>query len=137
MARLWESPSTPSVQCRSIHRWYFGVWRRAHPVWRTSHAGVGTFIHVLADHQDELAKRFASRAVDKFSGVRHANSEDNIPRFDECVATFECATRSMYEEGDHVIVVAHVDRIDQREREPLLFWAGRFTVLETVASSRG
>lgn len=94
-------------------------------------------IHVLADHQDELARRFASRATDKFSEVRHGNSEDNIPRFDECVATFECATRSMYEEGDHVIVVAHVDRIDQREREPLLFWAGRFTVLETVASSRG
>jgi flavin reductase (DIM6/NTAB) family NADH-FMN oxidoreductase RutF len=94
-------------------------------------------IHVLADHQDELARRFASRMADKFSGVRHGDSEDNIPLFDECVATFECATRSMYEEGDHVIVVAHVDRIDQREREPLLFWAGRFTVLETLASSRG
>ena len=94
-------------------------------------------IHVLADHQDELAKRFASRVPDKFSGLSHESSQDNIPRLDECVATFECATRTLHEEGDHVIVIAHVQQIDQREREPLLFWGGKFVLFETATSSRG
>lgn len=99
--------------------------------------GCRHIIHVLADHQDALAKRFASRLPDKFSGLSHESNQDNIPRLDECVATFECTTRTLHEEGDHVIVIAHVQQIDQREREPLLFWGGKFVWFETAASSRG
>jgi flavin reductase (DIM6/NTAB) family NADH-FMN oxidoreductase RutF len=94
-------------------------------------------IHVLADHQDKLARRFARPAPDKFAGLPHQTSQDNIPLFDECVATCGCVTRTLYEEGDHVIVIAHVEQIDQREREPLLFWGGKFALLETAASSCG
>jgi flavin reductase (DIM6/NTAB) family NADH-FMN oxidoreductase RutF len=99
--------------------------------------GLRHIIHVLADDQDELAKRFASRVPDKFSGLSHGSSQHNIPRLDKCVATFECTTRTLHEEGDHVIVIAHVEHIDQREREPLLFWGGKFVLFETAASSRG
>jgi 3-hydroxy-9,10-secoandrosta-1,3,5(10)-triene-9,17-dione monooxygenase reductase component len=115
------------------------LWSLARGSLNLPHFAVGRrhIIHVLADHQDELAKRFASRAPDKFSGLSHETTEDNIPLFDECVATFGCATRALYEEGDHVIVIAHVEQIDQREREPLLFWGGKFALLETAASSRG
>ena len=94
-------------------------------------------IHVLAHDQEELATRFASRIPDKFSGIPHTIAGDNIPRFDECVATFECTTRTLHVEGDHVIVIAHVERIDQRARDPLLFCGGKFAVLDTALSSRG
>lgn len=115
------------------------LWSLAKGSSNLPHFAVGRrqIIHVLADHQDELAKRFSSRVPDKFSGLAHETSQDNIPLFDECVATFGCTPRSLYEEGDHVIVIAHVEQIDQREREPLLFWAGKFALLETAASSRG
>ena len=115
------------------------LWSLAKGSPNLTHFALGRrhIIHVLADHQDELAKRFASRAPDKFSGLSHDTNRDNIPLFDECVATFECTTRTLYEEGDHVIVIAYVEQIDQRERGPLLFWGGKFVLLETAASSRG
>ena len=94
-------------------------------------------IHVLAHDQEALAQRFASRVPDKFDGIVHAINDNNIPLFDACVATFECTTHALHEEGDHVIVIAQVERLDQRERDPLLFCGGKFAVLDTVASSRG
>jgi flavin reductase (DIM6/NTAB) family NADH-FMN oxidoreductase RutF len=115
------------------------LWSLAKGSPNLPHFAIGRrhIIHVLADHQDALAERFASRVPDKFSGLPHETSQDNIPLFDECVATFGCATRTLYEEGDHVIVIAHVEQIDQRERDPLLFWGGKFVLLETAANSRG
>lgn len=94
-------------------------------------------IHVLAHDQEELATRFASRMPDKFDGIAHTIKDDNIPRFDQCVATFECITHALHEEGDHIIVIARVRHLDQRERDPLLFCDGKFAVLDTLASRRG
>jgi flavin reductase (DIM6/NTAB) family NADH-FMN oxidoreductase RutF len=89
-------------------------------------------IHVLARDQEELAKRFASPMPDKFAGVPHDFTVSNVPRFDGCVAVFECRTRALYEEGDHVIIVARVEHLIHREREPLLFCSGKFAALETA-----
>ena len=42
-------------------------------------------------------------------------------------ATFECANRSRYEEGDHVIFVGEVERCTHRpDASPLLFHGGKF-----------
>ena len=87
-------------------------------------------IHVLAHDQEELARRFASPAADKFAGVPHVLTASSVPRFDGCVAVFECRTRSLYEEGDHMIVVAAVEHLIHRVRDPLLFCGGKFSVLE-------
>jgi flavin reductase (DIM6/NTAB) family NADH-FMN oxidoreductase RutF len=115
------------------------LWSLAKGSPNLPHFAIGRrhIIHVLADHQDDLARRFSSRSPDKFSGLPFDISQDDIPLLDDCVATFECATRTWYEEGDHVIVIAHVRQIDQREREPLLFWGRKFLLLEAAASSRG
>lgn len=94
-------------------------------------------IHVLAHDQEPLAQRFASRIPGKFDGIVHALNDNNIPLFDECVATFDCITHALHEEGDHIIVIARVEQIDQRERDPLLFCGGKFAVLDTAASSLG
>lgn len=89
-------------------------------------------IHVLARDQEELAKRFASPIADKFAGIPHEFTASNVPRFDGCVAVFECRTRALYEEGDHIIIVARVEHLIHREREPLLFCAGKFAALEVA-----
>ena len=89
-------------------------------------------IHVLARDQEQLAKRFASPVADKFAGIPHEFTASNVPRFDGCVAVFECRTRAFYEEGDHIIIVARVEHLIHREREPLLFCAGKFATLEVA-----
>ena len=99
--------------------------------------GAHHVIHVLAHDQEALAQRFASRIPDKFDGIAHVINDNNIPLFGECVATFDCVTHSLHAEGDHVIVIARVDALDQRARDPLLFCGGKFAVLDTAASSRG
>lgn len=94
-------------------------------------------IHVLAHDQEELARRFASRIPGKFDGIAHSLNGDNLPYLEQCVATFECITHALHEEGDHVIVIARVERLAQRDRAPLLFCGGKFAVLDKAASSLG
>lgn len=115
------------------------LWSLAAKSPSLAHFALGTHhvIHVLAHDQEELAQRFASRIPDKFDGIDHVINDNNIPLFSECVATFDCVTHALYAEGDHVIVIARVDALDQRARDPLLFCGGKFAVLDTVASKRG
>ncbi|MBX9834116.1 MAG: flavin reductase family protein, partial [Burkholderiaceae bacterium] len=56
-------------------------------------------INVLAADQKALAERFATRGVDRWSGVEHNPGISDAPVLAGCAATFECFNRSRYEEG--------------------------------------
>ena len=115
------------------------LWSLARTSPNLEHFGVGAehLIHILAHDQEPLARRFASRAVDKFEGIAHNVTDGGLPQFDHCLAYFECRTHAWHEEGDHIIVIARVHALDHRVRDPLLFCAGKFAVLETSASNLG
>lgn len=84
-------------------------------------------INVLAADQQVLAQRFASKDLDRWSGVAYAEGGGGAPLIDGAVATFECHNRSRYEEGDHVIFVGEVERCTHRPGvPPLLYHGGRF-----------
>ena len=86
-------------------------------------------IHVLAADQLDLARRFATRGADRFgeqSGTAWQPNGARLPRVDGCVAWFECSNRSQYEEGDHVILVGHVDAYAVNGGTPLVFHDGRY-----------
>lgn len=84
-------------------------------------------INVLASDQKALAERFASRGVDRWSGVDHSPGISDAPVLSGCAATFECFNRSRYEEGDHVIFVGEVERCNHRSGvPPLLYHGGKF-----------
>ena len=84
-------------------------------------------INVLGADQRELAERFASKNVDRWSGVAFSEGVGGAPLLDGSVAVFECFNRSRYEEGDHVIFVGQVERCQHRSgASPLLFHGGRF-----------
>lgn len=65
-------------------------------------------IHVLAADQMELAMQFAQRGVDRFAGVAWTPNVHGVPLLQGALATFECQSRSHYDEGDHVIMVGQV-----------------------------
>lgn len=84
-------------------------------------------IHILAAEQLELAKRFATRDVDRFAGLSTEEGAGGVPLIPGCAAVFECANRSQYEEGDHVIFVGEVERSMHRAgAQPLIFHGGRY-----------
>ena len=50
-----------------------------------------------------------------------------VPLLPGCAAVFECANRSQYDEGDHVIFVGEVERCEHRAgAQPLIFHGGRY-----------
>ena len=84
-------------------------------------------INILAADQKELAERFASRQEDRWKDVLFTLGVSGAPLLTGAAATFECANRSRYVEGDHVIFVGEVERCSHRAgASPLLFHGGRF-----------
>lgn len=84
-------------------------------------------INVLAADQKALAERFATRGLDRWSGVEHSPGISDAPILAGTVATFECFNRSRYEEGDHTIFVGEVEKCSHRGGvPPLLYHGGRF-----------
>lgn len=96
-------------------------------------AGAHYVINVLAADQAELARRFGTRVQDRFDGVALDLSATGQPILHGAVAWFECANRSRYPEGDHVIFVGEVVQCAFSERAPLLFHAGQFATTAPLA----
>jgi flavin reductase (DIM6/NTAB) family NADH-FMN oxidoreductase RutF len=90
-------------------------------------------IHVLAQDQGELARRFANPKLDKFEGVALAhNPQDAPPVLQGVAAHFECETESLLEGGDHWIVLSRVHEYQTHDQRPLLFWSGQLTAVGTA-----
>jgi len=84
-------------------------------------------INILAADQKALAQRFATRDIDRFAGVTFREGCGGAPVLEGCAAVFECANRSQYEEGDHVIFVGEVEACSRAEQaQPLIFHGGRY-----------
>jgi flavin reductase (DIM6/NTAB) family NADH-FMN oxidoreductase RutF len=84
-------------------------------------------INILSADQQDLARQFAAKDVDRFAGVGYRLGAAGAPLIDGATATFECFNRSRYEEGDHVIFVGEVEHCEHRTgASPLLYHGGKF-----------
>jgi flavin reductase (DIM6/NTAB) family NADH-FMN oxidoreductase RutF len=84
-------------------------------------------INILSADQQDLARQFATKGVDRFAGVKFELGVSGAPLINGAAATFECFNRSRYEEGDHVIFVGEVERCQHIEgASPLLYHGGKF-----------
>ncbi len=80
-------------------------------------------VHILAEGQEDLSGRFASRGADRFAGLP---LNEGVPLLDGCAARFVCRTAFQYEGGDHVIFVGEVTDFESADKAPLLFLGGRY-----------
>ncbi|MEL6181482.1 MAG: flavin reductase family protein [Myxococcota bacterium] len=88
-------------------------------------------VHVLAEGQESISNRFARTGVDKWADLEHDNTDCGLPLISGALATFTCAVTHMYEGGDHVIIVGHVEAMQAApEGEPLLYVRGRYRHLK-------
>lgn len=84
-------------------------------------------INILSADQQALARRFSEKIPDRFSGVAWEQGLGGAPLISGAVAHFECANRSQYAEGDHMIFVGEVQRCAHVPgASPLLFHGGKF-----------
>ncbi|KAA0927093.1 flavin reductase family protein [Streptomyces apricus] len=94
---------------------------------RTDHVGV----HVLGEHQEELAATFARSGADRFGGsTAWREGPEGVPVLDGVLAWLVCKVVTRVPAGDHRIVLAEVVLGDPAgDGRPLLYHQGRFNGL--------
>lgn len=92
-------------------------------------------LSVLSLQQAALAKRFATRGIDKFAGLDcrpgPEGGEDAPLLIADACAWISCKLYRFVPLGDHLMLVGEVLHVEQGDAHPLVFAAGRFTNLDT------
>jgi flavin reductase (DIM6/NTAB) family NADH-FMN oxidoreductase RutF len=85
-------------------------------------------VHVLGEHQRELAATFARSGADRFGpSTRWSNGPEGVPVLDDVLAWLVCRVVARVPAGDHRIVLAEVVQGDPTGvGSPLLYHQGRF-----------
>jgi 3-hydroxy-9,10-secoandrosta-1,3,5(10)-triene-9,17-dione monooxygenase reductase component len=84
-------------------------------------------VNVLADDQEHLARRFASKDEAKFAEIAHS-VHDGIPVLDGALAWVGCSLERLVPGGDHTIGigVVHAAELGPPGREPLIWFRGEY-----------
>ncbi|WP_320778067.1 flavin reductase family protein [Streptomyces sp. CRN 30] len=90
----------------------------------TGHVGV----HILGEHQQELAATFARSGADRFGPpTAWREGPEGVPVLDGVLAWLVCRVVARIPAGDHRLVLAEVLRGDPTgDGRPLLYHQGRF-----------
>jgi flavin reductase (DIM6/NTAB) family NADH-FMN oxidoreductase RutF len=84
-------------------------------------------INVLADGQEHVCRRFASKERDRFAGIPWQASASGSPLLDGTLAWIDCELEQELEAGDHLLVLGRVlDLHRETERQPLVFFCGDY-----------
>ncbi|MEM7526670.1 MAG: flavin reductase family protein [Pseudomonadota bacterium] len=92
--------------------------------------GADTFaVNVLAADQEDIAKVFATRGMDKFSHVAWRPGERGAPLINGSLARFDCTLYERVTAGDHDILMGRVLGFSRHEGRALVYHAGNFATL--------
>lgn len=88
-------------------------------------------VHILGEHQRELAATFARSGADRFGPSTFWRSgPEGVPLLDDVLAWLVCRVVARVPAGDHHIVIAQVVEGDAvGGGRPLVYHQGRFTAL--------
>lgn len=92
-------------------------------------------VHILAEDQQAMSKRFATRGIDKFDSLELSRGPGEVPLLEHCAARFICKTVYQYEGGDHIIFVGEVIHFEHTVTQPLLFHKGQYGQLAKANQS--
>jgi len=93
-------------------------------------------VNILSAEQQELSKIFAGQIKEK----REVSFEqlDGLPVLSGAIAQVACEVVNVHIEGDHTLFIGKVMDIHLNEKEPLMFFNGKYRVLsaEGVLASK-
>lgn len=93
-------------------------------------------VSVLADGQEEIARRFAQQA-DKFGMADLETGRLGVALVKGALAQIECRLHAAHDGGDHTIYVGEVVRLAVRPGRPLLYHGGAYGRLEGASRTSG
>jgi flavin reductase (DIM6/NTAB) family NADH-FMN oxidoreductase RutF len=87
-------------------------------------------VNILSDGQEAIARRFAERGTNRFSGIGFARGQNGMAVLDDILGFIECEVVERHEAGDHDIIVGSVEVATANEGKPLLYYRGGYAQLE-------
>ena len=88
-------------------------------------------INVLNETQEEISRRFATKGIEKFAGIRWHRSKNGFALIDGAIGHIECRMVQSYDGGDHTIYVGEIVSAKASKGRPLLFFRGKYHRLRT------
>jgi flavin reductase (DIM6/NTAB) family NADH-FMN oxidoreductase RutF len=79
-------------------------------------------INILAEHQEDLSRRFSSPSENRFIDVDWHAAPSGTPLLDGVLAQLECSVVRTFEVGDHTVLIGEVRRAGCTEGKPLVFF---------------
>ncbi len=86
-------------------------------------------VNILASQQEALSRRFSSKEPDRFDGIGFSRGNTGVPMLDDTLASIECAITARVPQGDHSILIGHVESGTTRDLQPLLYYRGGYASL--------
>ncbi len=88
-------------------------------------------VNVLAQGQEELSHRFASKEHEdvRFKGLDCKQGANGCPHIPGAVSTMDCRVVDTLDAGDHVIYIGEVDAVQFTDRPPLLYLRAAYRTL--------
>lgn len=86
-------------------------------------------VNILAEDQELISRRFASKEEDRFEGVGFSYGVNGAPLLTGALASLECRVVYAYPGGDHTIFVGEVEATDVTEGKPLAYFRGGYRQL--------
>lgn len=86
-------------------------------------------VNVLAEDQEIISRRFASKDPDRFSATGYTEGVIGSPVLADTIASIECRVAYAYPGGDHTIVVGEVEKINLGDGKPLAYFRGGYVQL--------
>ena len=84
-------------------------------------------VSILAHGQSEIARRFATKAIDKWDGTPVTPGRiADLPLVTDASAHCECRMRDRVDGGDHTILIGEVVRAQVSDAEPMLHYNRQF-----------
>ncbi len=102
--------------------WSPGKFSRRHDIFVAAERFV---IHVLAEDQRAIADGCVKNPA-PFDALGATIGEDGVPRFERCLAKFECDHFAAHDAGDHTIILGLVREVETCPGSPLLFARGQY-----------
>jgi len=86
-------------------------------------------VNILAEDQELVSRRFASKDADRFEGLGYSEGETGAPVLSGVLASLECRIVAAYPGGDHTIVVGEVLTTRVSEGSPLAYFRSGYVRL--------
>jgi flavin reductase (DIM6/NTAB) family NADH-FMN oxidoreductase RutF len=90
----------------------------------------GFIVNILSTEQEQLARRFSIIDIDRFEGVGFTRSSSGCAILDDVLGVLECRRHSLFDGGDHTIILGEVETTRVESGTPLLYYRGGYAQLE-------